>query len=562
MSESAQQKSPESRGASIVPILAFLALLGIAFVFGLRATAGVTWPDTDPIGLTTDLLRDMSSAQTMLDSGYGPDPNFVGERSWYNPLAPAIMAATAALTDAPLHLVAVRIGTYADLLAPLMFFWMCSVLYDRWTGLFASVGYLFLLPGSFSSHMSATYSPWFIPVNFVQACFYLSVIGLYWAYVDGRVRAFVLPGLLWGLTFVGHTAPALILGGMIVGWVLGRFWFERRNKRFESSWLPGLLLRIGVMVAGALAVSAPLVAIVLGHYGLHVKNLAPGSFSEPLLSKQLPILIWRHVTIPMFIAAVGLVVMFKRPSHPLSRRLLLLWIATTCAFLLYSFFRIGLKLIGPVLPSIVPSFHFFFYFKAATAVLFGIGISEVGRQIADWWSSRSERILWLPAGVTQARAAAFVLCLVLLGMQARTYASRPDFTRARLAALSVTGSDQARVFEWLMANRKPNDVAVAPDLEASTLFGASGVKAVMVVAGFANPYVDLAPREQARDLMYAALDRDDSETFRELAKRYGVTLVFTNEPRTAAYDRHTPADLELAFAAGTLRVYRVRQADQ
>src|SRR5262245_2923868 len=205
-----------SRG---LPVLAFLALLTVALSFGVRTTRDVEWPTPMPGGLTVDLYRDMSSAQTMLDSGYGPDPNFVGERSWYNPLVPAIMALTTAVTALPLNVVAVRLGTYANLLAPLTFFLMCAVLFDRWTALFASFASLFLLPDAFPAYLVATYFPCVLPVNFVLACFYLSIVALHWAYRDNRLAAFVVPGLLWGLTFLGHTAPALILGGVTVGWM-------------------------------------------------------------------------------------------------------------------------------------------------------------------------------------------------------------------------------------------------------------------------------------------------------------------------------------------------------
>jgi len=77
---------------------------------------------------------------------------------------------------------------------------------------------------------------------------------------------------------------------------------------------------------------------------------------------------------------------------------------------------------------------------------------------------------------------------------------------------------------------------------------------------WSNPYIDLQPRAQARDAMFNALDGGDSAAFRELAQRYGVTFVITESPRSARYDAKTPSDLELVLAAGSRRVYRVRQA--
>jgi len=103
----------------VAPVLVFVLLLATAFSVGFRTTRGLNWPGADWGGVGIDLYRDISSAQTILNEGYGPDPTYRGERNWYNPLTPSVSAVVSRLSGAPVHVVVTRLGTYANLLAPL-----------------------------------------------------------------------------------------------------------------------------------------------------------------------------------------------------------------------------------------------------------------------------------------------------------------------------------------------------------------------------------------------------------------------------------------------------------
>ena len=540
-----------------LPVLISAALILVALIFGILTTRGLSWPDlTDQsLGEGPGLYRDMASARTMLEGEYGPDPIYLGERTWYNPVVPALIAGVTFVTGQPLHVVTTRIGTYANLLAPLCFFWMAAVLFGRWTALFSLAAFLFLLPGSLPAWLSATYSPWLMPVNFVQSFFYLLVIAWYRAQRKGSARAYVLPGILWGITFLGHTAPALVFGGMTLLWMADVAWSVQRGFTWRIS--RASVVRWSIMVVAALVVSAPFLAVIAGHYGLRIRNPVPSANSVSLLSRDLPELIWLHLTVPMAIAMFGLWIVVTRSFRPVSRRLLLGWIAVTGVFLVYSFLRLGAKLGGVILPNIVPSFHFFFYLKAATAVLFGVGVTWLGRMAAIAIARRrgSEA-----TGSMRPLLVSALVCAVLLAFQARTYAARDNFQAARRGAITTAGSDQIHVLEWLLSHHGPSDVALASDDDATFVCAPSGVRAVMAWPVWSNPYIDLQPRAQARDAMFNALDGDDSAAFRELAQRYGVTFVITESPRSARYDAKTPSDLELVLSAGSRRVYRVRQA--
>jgi hypothetical protein len=561
----ARRRSRISRSRIVsrwLPSTLALALIGVAFWFGLQTTRGLAFPGMDWTGVGIDLYRDISSAQTMLDAGYGPDPTYAGERTWYNPLTPAISAAVSTLTGRPVHSVVTQIGAYANLLAPLAFFLMCAALFDSWTALFATAGFLFLLPASLPSWISATYSPWFLPVNFVQSLFYLTVMALHRAWRSRRTGDFVLAGVAWGATFLGHTAPALVLGGMTTIWAAVMLWRARGGRVVRDARLQpkGIAIRYGLMVVLAIVISLPFLAIIAGHYGLRIKNPDPSAYSEPLLSRELPTLVKLHVTVPMLITVAGLVALVRRKSHGVSRLLVLSWIASAALFLAYSFVRLGGKAVGVTLPSIVPSFHFFFYLKAASAVLFGLGLMAIGKMWAARIGARRGRgpVLSRRARLDSARVRAAAIGLILLGVQAPAYQARSDFGEARAEALMYSSSPQIQVFTWLREHAGQRDVVLTTDEDAATLVASSGAKVVAIFSGFSNPYVDLERRRVARDHMFEALDRGDDAAFRGLAKQYGVTYVLTITPRSEAFDAAPRGDLELVLRAGSRRLYRVR----
>jgi hypothetical protein len=542
-----------------LPSALSLALIGAAFWFGLQTTRGLDFPGMGWTGVGIDLYRDISSAQTMLDAGYGADPTYAGERTWYNPLTPAISAAVSAVTGRPVHVVVSRIGAFANLLAPLAFFLMCAALFDRWTALFATAGFLFLLPGSLPSWVSATYSPWFLPVNFVQSLFYLTVIALHRAWRSRRVGAFVLAGLAWGVTFLGHTAPALVLGGMTTIWAAVMMWRARGGQVRDARLQPkAIAIRYALLVSLAIIVSLPFLAIITGHYGLRIKNPEPSAYSEPLLSRELPTLIKLHLTVPMLIAVVGLVALVRRRTHGVSRLLAFSWIASAALFLAYSFVRLAGKAAGVTLPSIVPSFHFFFYLKAASALLFGVGLMAIGKFWAARIGARRGARPSARARLDSARVRAAAIGLILLGVQAPAYQARSDFGESRAEALAVSSSPQVQVFTWLREHAGQTDVVLSTDEDAATTVAPSGAKVVAIFPGFSNPYVDLEPRRAARDRMFEALDRQDDVAFRELASRYGVTYVLTMAPRSEAFDAQPRDVLQLVRRAGNRRLYRVR----
>ncbi len=538
---------PGSHGRS-TPSLAFGVLLLLAFAQGLATTRGLEWPGTDPYGVGIDLYRDIGMARTILESGYGPDPAYLGERNWYNPLVPAMTAAASGMSGVDVPVVAVRIGTYANLLAPVAFYLLVRSLAGAWIALYASAGFLFLTSSTLPSWMSATYSPWFLPVNFAQAIFYVTL----WSYVLARRSTsrtrYVWPGVLWGLTFLGHTAPALLFGYLVVAMEVAEVARKQIRPHVAAS-------RLGTMALLALMVSSPFVGIIAGHYGLRLRNVGPSSYTDPLLARELPRLLLMHLTVPMAVAAVGAWRVGRSQMPALTRAVLMSWGAVAATFLIYGYVVLGARLgLGLTLPSLVPSFHFFFYLKALTAILFGLGVAALANRVSAWMATRGAGV----AGSAGPEWTGAALCALLLLAGIPTYLSRPDFTVTRADALATIGSDQQRVSRWLRANRRPQDVVLASVMDAATIVGPAGPKTVVIASAFSNPYVDFESRADAADRLFTALDSGDVAAFADVANRFSVSLVIARGARGRVYAGRTDGPLVEAFVSGEIHVFRRR----
>lgn len=522
--------------------LVLAALLLLAFATGYTTTHDLDWPGASSGGVGIDLYRDIALAQTMLDSGYGPDPNYLGERSWYNPLVPGMTALVSLVSGSPVPRVAARLGAYVNLAAPLAFYLMAASLLGRWRALSAVAAFLFLTSSTVPSWVSATYSPWLMPVNFAQSLFYVTV----WAYVRARRRGgrggYALTGCLWGVTFLAHAAPALVFGLV----VLAATAVDVRRRDGARVAARPALGRACTMIALAAAVSTPLLVTILGHYHLRTIHRQPAMYTEPLLGRELPTLLWLHVTLPMLLVGIGALALWRRGPSPL-RLIVGAWLAAAGLLLAYGYVVMAARLLGDVLlPSLVPSIHFFFYVKAALPLLFAVGLGAV--------ADRASRLGAGPRWSADAWADALGLALLLLG--APTYLARPDFAESRQDALDTSNSDQVRAALWLREHAEPWSVALASNYDAAVIPGPAGVKVVAAFNAYSNPYVDWDVRAQARNQLYAALDAGNDEEFARVADRYAVRYVIARDKRGAAYQANPASPLVQVFQAGEIRIFR------
>src|ERR1043166_6315048 len=79
--------SRPSRESRLIYDGLFLAILVAAFLLSFKATHALITP-FDP-----DLYRDTGQAYNILGGNFFGDGQFLGERQWYNPLVPTLVAA-------------------------------------------------------------------------------------------------------------------------------------------------------------------------------------------------------------------------------------------------------------------------------------------------------------------------------------------------------------------------------------------------------------------------------------------------------------------------------------
>ena len=231
-----------------------------ALVTGIRTTFDLDWP-FDP-----DHLRDIAHAQTIRDGAWLQDPFYQSEWVWYNPLLPGVIAGISYLTDLPVNIVAARAGAYLNIAAPLTFYLLVRRLTSPPTALASLVGFLFLVRAP--TWAAPTYSPWLFGSAFAQPFFYLTLAEYHAASVSGRLRRYSTAGILLGLTFLTHTAPAILAASMIATITIARTWIEKRQPR-------ELLIILSLVAGPALLIGLPFLASIVGHYQLQCSERAP-----------------------------------------------------------------------------------------------------------------------------------------------------------------------------------------------------------------------------------------------------------------------------------------------
>ena len=188
------------------PHAPLLIVLLACLWLGARTTAGLTWPHD------VDLYRNIAQAQTIVDGAPFADPYYRGEKAWYNPLTPALVAGLSRLTGLDVPRLYAQSGAYLNLLVPLSLYALAHALFGRGAAVAATIYVVFLGHPEEPGWMRPMYAPWLFAGTFGQCFFYLGLA----AYGRARKRQarawFVAAGVLLGLAFLSHAAPALVLG--------------------------------------------------------------------------------------------------------------------------------------------------------------------------------------------------------------------------------------------------------------------------------------------------------------------------------------------------------------
>jgi hypothetical protein len=533
--------------------LTLLALCAVAAFHGIRATGDLNWP------YDVDQYREMGLAQTILDHQYGADHLYRGESIWYNPLVSIIIAAVSRLTHLPLALVTARLGPYLNLIAPIAFYVLVAYLFGRWIAIAATAAFLFAPIGNAVSWAAATYSPWIFGENFTQALFYFTLAAHFKALETKNWRWYFATGILLGLTFLGATAPAVILGVIMIV-VCTKGVVAQPRDRAKSVFSNTEIRGLGLIVLLAFIVSWPFTFSILGRYHLKIVNLAPTNWMyEPLQPANFGAFLWSGFSWFSAIAVVGFFALFIKPSRPHTRILLLTWLGICCLELALNFIQQVMS--PPRHFMFVSAHHFLFYFRAGEDILFGLGLVVLCRWIAQWINSKFSGSTSRDSFLRQRLEGALIaLCIVLFVICVFPgYRFRLDFTGARAVSLYFQRDQKDRLdgYRWILSNTRPDDIflSIAGDLDLRVVAPAGRKVIVTSWAEFSNPYVALRPRLEAAAIMTRQLELGSPDAL-ETLNNYNVTYVIVPSAIASQIEGRSLFLLR-KFAEGQVTIYKV-----
>lgn len=530
--------------------LAAVLLCLVAWLTASKVTSGLTWP------CENDLFRDLSAAQSILDGQGGVDPSYLGERRWYNPLVPALVAFTSQLFNTPLHEAYARFGAELNLFAPAAFYALVSVLFNRGAALASLMGFLFLGPRRWPSWLHATYSPWLWPCNFAQGLFYLSVLVWVWALRRQSRLLAAASGAAMGLTVLAHAAPALLLLGVIAVTLVAECVPSRATFPRRSSLLAFLAI-------------AGLTAIAVGWPFLREWLLGPRVLQNPVpltwLAGELTLQNWRQPLAQLgslravlsFVGVAALLAAVRQAGtlcgH--SVRAVLGWGLFACLGLAYGYAAQRLPL-----PPLLPSWHFFFYLQALQSVFFGLGVVALASLVESRLASLSHGLTGDPSRRQwQYLATAAAILAAFLLTKYRGYAQRADLVANRAQAITFAASPVTELYAWLLENTQPSDVVLAEGPANFQGVFPAGRKLVALPDLFSNPFVDVERRAADANALYAKLKAGEAQGFHALAEQYRIQYVVleANKRATRGQRRLLTRVLRSKDREQGLDVYRI-----
>ena len=383
--------------------------------------------------------------------------------------------------------------------------------------------------------LSPAYSPWLYSAAFVQALFYASLLAYRRALATGAVVPFLLAGLLLGLTFLGHTAPALLLATVVASSLVA----DLRAGKGGASVRNHVLLS----VAAALT-AAPLLWSVLVHYRLHILNPAPLDWVWP--PSTLPGLagfVAEHGVAPRHRARPGRPRLAGRPRPAPSGGDAPGDVGPRRGGL--SRPRAPARRARATAPGSFPATTSLFHRRRGRVGAAGLRRSRGPGPGGALPHRRTARPAILLAAV------ALVVAVALPSwrerdafLAGRRHAERDD---------SRLNRQEAR--DWIRARTAPGDVFLAADDLALVVVAPAGRKTVALAAYFSSPYVDWASRHEARDRLVRDLREEQADAFLSEARPLGVTFVIHKRS-----DRWSPDDagfLRREFQNARIGIYRV-----
>jgi hypothetical protein len=511
----------------------FVLLWAAAVVPGVVAMRGVEWPYDD------DGFRDLAIAESMRLRSWQADPFYRGESAWYSPLIPGIVALTSRVFGWSTRDAFLTIGPWLNAVGPLAFFLCARHLVSAWPALAATCAFL-LLPGRPLAWVSATYTPWLFPSVGAQGFLYIGLLAWFRQLERPSAGRALLAGLLLGLTFLAHTAAAVLFAGMVLV-----------TTGLSGAWSQGAVFSRRVVALVTVAATATLIALpflmpIASQYGFRTLNRAPATWVYEALA---PAELWRSLIRPSALASTIVVLLGVRWAWRDTDRRVRIILATwgTLAFggLLYS--QAAAR--WAALPAIVPAYHFYFLLRAWQWILFGCGFMAIAAALAQRLSTWRQK----PIGATAVWASLVVLLWIALYPR---YLGREAFTKARTAAIQYgrEETDAQTVDRWIAQNADAEAVFLADDTDALRIVGPTGRRVICVGEHFSNPYVDHKARARARNHMWQALTTGTRAQFEQQARRYRVTHILARAAQASAIVAASESWVHRAFSSGEIVV--------
>jgi len=486
------------------------ACLLLAAIPVVKATIGITYPHD------VDQFRDIAAAQVVADGRPLADPFYAGETVWYNPLMALTVGGFSVLTNTPVPAASIMFGVLFNTLVVVLFVAVATMLAGPWSALIA-VAFVLFCQSYIGLWVTPGYSPWLFATNFASALFYVGLLLCSSTGPGSRSWRWAAIGLALGLTFLAHTAPALILGICVLVTI--------HTVSANAATALRRLFTVGIV---ALVISAPFLWSIGFRYRFKIDNWDPTSWVWPPSDVSVaPALILSTLTIQNALAAYGLFLLARGARRALQPRLILSWFCAAVALFVYGWIQ---QAYSRQLPAVVPQFHFYFYVRAAAYLASGVGTWRLIHGVT-LLVARNKLPALFPFLTT-----AF-LSLGFAAVQYPKFLQREDFHGYVTRAVAMTEEFSAtRLRERLRTETGYDAVILAGPTDSLFRIGTSGRRVVAVKTEFSNPYVSSERRLAAQIEMMTAFIHHDLVRFWPLADKYHVTHVLLGEEDAVTFD--------------------------
>ena len=543
-------------------------LIGFSLVRAVTATHQCVWPSE------WDLLRDIGTAQMILDGRYPEDPILPGETLWYNPLTGALLAAAHRLSGIPLPRLGILLGPWLNLITPLGMVALLACLFGRAAAL---AGLCMVLYGKYPPNpfwLEISYAPWLMAPLYASGLMFLTLAAYYKGTTRRSPGMLMFSGALLGVTFMAHTAPAIIAGGTML--------LHTAMEAARMLWKPGIehedltgkrlsggaeavriAARFALLLLTAFLVSLPYTWSILWNYGFHVRNPHPSLFTADfLLLVNLPIRLHEAINWRNAFAVLGVFTLLRRRDS--AALLVLGWTATACLLMTQHYLWQWLLLRGVSLTGLAPGHHWAVHLTAVRAVLFAVGVTAAGAGIAQgmrwlWKRARPSASRDASPALRQAAMLAAACLAGILLYREHPLTTRVDFQQPEMTLYHQYHQVRMPMYEWILENTPPDAVFLCfEDSIAMTVVMPAARKLLFPMMIYSNLYVDPNELSYNKFRLLDAMDRADREAFRAEAQKHPQVLMLLRREDLANPPRSPEPFFAEVYRAGGLVAFQAK----